>query len=300
MGSIDSSSLTTWKKLVLLIAALLVIVPALVWFVNSPSISTLGDLIRRQPLQCPKPLILVKPAEKNVTTPAKQQQQKLYYEDPCHYYKFLFVLGTGRSGTTTIKAFLNSLPHFRIAGENKDVLGRLLTIFNSLKEIKGWSDGAGAWENRYDLQKMFDNSRKYILDTIAPGPEDKVIGFKEIRENSLDKVRFLKQLFPCSKIILSYRNNTEEQSHSAFYKNHQAATTELEDANNFMFKLHNANPSWMYLLALEDFSIEKFDDLLQWVGEKGCHANYIPQMNANSTYQNDRNWRNATRCDGEH
>jgi len=147
---------------------------------------------------------------------------------------------------------------------------------------------------------MFDNSRKYILDTIAPGPEDKVIGFKEIRENSLDKVRFLKQLFPCSKIILSYRNNTEEQSHSAFYKNHQAATTELEDANNFMFKLHNANPSWMYLLALEDFSIEKFDDLLQWVGEKGCHANYIPQMNANSTYQNDRNWRNATRCDGEH
>lgn len=297
MASIDSS-LTTWKKLVMLIAALLVLVPALVWFGNSHSLSNLGDLIRTQPPKCPKPLILVKPAE-NVTAPAKQQQQKLYYEDPCHYYKFLFVLGTGRSGTTTIKAFLNSLPHFRIAGENKDVLGRLLTIFNSLKEIKGSSDGAGAWENHYDLQKIFDNSRKYILDTIAPGPGHKVIGFKEIRENSLDKVRFLKRLFPCSKIILSYRKNIEEQSHSAFYKNNKAATTKLKDANNFIFKLHNANPSWMYLLALEEFSIEKFDDLLLWVGEKNCHANYIPQMNANGTYQNDRNWRSATRCDGE-
>lgn len=297
MGSIDSSSLTTRKKLVLLIAALLVLVPSLVWFVNSPSInSTLGSLIRPQPPKCPKPLILVKPAE-NVTT--KQQQQKLYYEDPCHYYKFLFVLGTGRSGTTTIKAFLNSLPHFRIAGENKDVLGRLLTIFNSLKEIKGWSDGAGAWENHYDLQKTFDNSRKYILDTIAPGPGHKVIGFKEIRENSLDKVKFLKRLFPCSKLILSYRNNTQEQSHSAFYKNNKGASKELDNANNFMLKLHNANPSWMYLLALEEFSIEKFDDLLQWVGEKNCHANYIPQMNANSSYKNDKNWRNATRCNGE-
>jgi hypothetical protein len=46
----------------------------------------------------------------------------------CALYSWLFILATGRSGSTTILSMLNQVPEISLSGENNDLLGSLISV----------------------------------------------------------------------------------------------------------------------------------------------------------------------------
>jgi len=164
--------------------------------------------------------------------------------NPCDQ-EWLFVLGTGRSGSTTLMDMLNLLPGVSLAGED----GGTILDFQHLREAY---EAAGAFrvehhqrhrhhqhqENGDAARKVFRDAfscmvQDYYAQTMLPFDVDRqqgialglVRGFKEIRYSDVDKMgymktfKFLKDIFPCSKIVINWREDADAQMHSGFYAN---------------------------------------------------------------------------------
>mmetsp|Transcript_8251 Transcript_8251/g.10770 ORF Transcript_8251/g.10770 Transcript_8251/m.10770 type:complete len:149 (-) Transcript_8251:1950-2396(-) len=58
----------------------------------------------------------------------RPQTEDIVWCDLCHDYDWVFILGTGRSGSTTILSMINSIPGFYLAGENGKAIEILYTL----------------------------------------------------------------------------------------------------------------------------------------------------------------------------
>ena len=218
---------------------------------------------------------------------------------PCKN-KFLFVLATGRSGSTTTLAMLNKLPNVRIAGENNDVMYSYNSLVRNLTSYPNFKVGPnvkdGSWWHEDVLESTFACPAQEFLRTINPPSlsnqrrgidEDFIIGFKEIRwfrhmefENDYKKlVETYTKLFPCSRFVISIRSNTQDQAKSAFFGNNAQSEEEtikyLEHLNMLHVQLHKyLGEQRAFLLDINEWSqpggSTKFDELAHWMGFKNC------------------------------
>ena len=219
--------------------------------------------------------------------------------EPCKN-KYLFVLATGRSGSTTIMAMLNLLPGIRIAGENNDVMYDFQTMVNNLTSLSNFKIGSdvknGCWFHERIEKASFACPAQELLRTINPpntelqklGKDDAFItGFKEIRwlrheEFKGDVSKFLDTylpLFPCSRFIFSIRSDVKNQAKSGFYGVESPNSTEaelfLKHLNDIHIKLFNyIGKERAFLLNMNEWTLpgggRHFTELAQWLGFENC------------------------------
>lgn len=157
----------------------------------------------------------------------------------------LFLIGTGRSGTTLIQRVINTFPNTMIWGEHAGFLKQLSELYFFLKDnpslhefsyinpipdekkfdlssynnSKVWQ----AWINWFrpgDLKTVF---RQIVEDFFCPSEFEKlsIWGFKEIRYGPDDRVlSFLSEIYPEANFLFITRDslNAIESQITTFYK----------------------------------------------------------------------------------
>ena len=106
--------------------------------------------------------------------------------------KFILIVSTGRSASTTLQRIINTIPNSNICGENGNLIIGLLTTYVKFKKlfnrsgfidkyIEGETKKKPCWYNSINKDLFISNLRKTIMDIFINEPNVRVIGFKEIR-----------------------------------------------------------------------------------------------------------------------
>jgi hypothetical protein len=168
-------------------------------------------------------------------TQIKQQPKEESREDhyPANDAEFpIFLLGTGRCGSTLLQKILNSVDNVAIYGEHGGFLKQIaaayflnledkmiekyimsqnaagkdpISVFETLKNPQLWS----AWTNWYNRETVGSNFRDFIESFFNPiSLEQKVHwGFKEIRYGLDDRVpEMLADLYPDGRFVFIVRH----------------------------------------------------------------------------------------------
>ena len=168
-------------------------------------------------------------------TRVKQQPKNESLED--HYPQSdanfpIFLLGTGRCGSTLLQKILNSVENTMIYGEHGGFLKQVaaayflnfedkmiekyimsqnvaekdpISVFETLKNPQLWS----AWTNWYNQETVKNNFRDFIESFFNPGSLEQKVhwGFKEIRYGLDDRVpEMLADLYPDGRFIFIVRH----------------------------------------------------------------------------------------------
>eukprot|EP00581_Thalassiosira_minuscula_P002616 CAMPEP_0183743946 /NCGR_PEP_ID=MMETSP0737-20130205/65479_1 /TAXON_ID=385413 /ORGANISM="Thalassiosira miniscula, Strain CCMP1093" /LENGTH=460 /DNA_ID=CAMNT_0025979579 /DNA_START=186 /DNA_END=1568 /DNA_ORIENTATION=- len=157
---------------------------------------------------------------------------------PCKR-RFLIIIATGRSGSTTLTHMLGSLPGVRMAGENDNALRRIFMVSNSRQKTTGfwfkkgakgsiYSKQNGPWQhNPVPFQGLACAEQHFIEAIIPPAlaadgdyrysqPADgHILGFKTIRflyelggpnaipeEDFNTYLKWFVNAFPCARIVI--------------------------------------------------------------------------------------------------
>ena len=143
--------------------------------------------------------------------------------------KPIFLLGTGRCGSTLVQRILNSSPEVLILGEHNGFLISLAEAYFSLTStpnVRKWIFNPGfdtnemiaaardpkffsAWLNSFTIKRVQHNFRRLIAGVLAEEIDlDQVRwGFKEIRYGENDRVLpMLLELYPEASYIFIFRN----------------------------------------------------------------------------------------------
>lgn len=204
---------------------------------------------------------------------------------PAHHgaadrYRYLFVVTYGRSGSTLLTGLLNTIPGYRIAGENGNVLYRLYQADAALRDAHTrhrdhaarpadpWY-GAGDWR--------VDDFRRDLVDTfvtsvLRPRSGDRVLGFKEIRYTvqhmpDLDAfLGFVREGFRGARFVVNHRRPEDV-----------AASGWWADVPDALARIRAADARLRALPAderLHHFDFDAIDDglanvraLFTWLGE---------------------------------
>jgi len=154
---------------------------------------------------------------------------------PCDR-KFLIVIATGRSGSTTLTDMLDLLPGVRMAGENNGHLTYGFHAMNNLEETEAFHLDSrkkieGAWRHypipeqstACPIQKMFESLNPPSEQAMRRfharfDDSDDIIGFKTVRFHSEEfgrshekSVDFLMKTFPCARFIINIRGDVKAQ-----------------------------------------------------------------------------------------
>jgi hypothetical protein len=98
-------------------------------------------------------------------------------------------------------------------------------------------------------------------------------GFKEIRydNNRVNLLKYFKQLFPQTKVIIQLRENIQAQSKSSWHRNDKNAIVYLTKMNRELIKFYRQNSSFCYLTSFERmFDKKNLKNIFQFI-ECGEH-----------------------------
>jgi hypothetical protein len=195
----------------------------------------------------------------------------------------MFIISTGRSGSTTLLKALRLVDTIRLIGET-NILSELEILYNGAAAIQMHRglpvDETGILLRLQHLYNILHDGENSKYDET----EGVLLGSKEVHLSS-DVLPFLRKLFPCSRFIFNYRRNVEKQSQSAFHKQTGSTVEQLRDNTAALLRAHDRLPVVSTTLALEDFSRRSFDALLQWMGLCDCRFSDIGHYNYNGTYR---------------
>eukprot|EP00924_Labyrinthula_sp_SR-Ha-C_P015000 snap_masked-scaffold_9-processed-gene-4.38-mRNA-1 protein AED:1.00 eAED:1.00 QI:0/0/0/0/1/1/2/0/284 len=208
---------------------------------------------------------------------------------------WVFILATGRSGSTTILNMLNLLPGVYLSGET----GRSIEMFRNLPYFShnSFSQHLQGYHlllhGPYKHGEINENNLKCIIQefffetrgTYTLMKKDPIIfsGFKEISLKGPQSFNFIQSVFPCARFVINYRKNVTQQHESYFQKNKdlKCLIEETEELLHYWKNKENA-----VLLPLEDFSISSFNLIAYWLGYNNCTYPRVLHANQNG-YEDD-------------
>jgi hypothetical protein len=130
-----------------------------------------------------------------------------------------------------------------------------------------------------EIQQMFITINDKAI------PVDDIIGFKEIRHHTPKAIEYIKQIFPCSRLIFNYRRNVTDQLEAysrigSFRRRFNGSTEKMmeEIQRNIRINL-SLYPQTTTSIILEDFSPNNFTKLVQWLGYDDCVFTSIAHSN---------------------
>jgi len=221
---------------------------------------------------------------------------------PCDR-KFLIIIATGRSGSTTLTNMIDLLPGVRMAGENNGHLAFGYHEMENLEETEDFKlhsrkEIVGAWRHHpiaeqstsCPIQHMFEimNPPSEHVLNLRTGFDDSnaIIGFKTIRFHDETQfgttyeqsVEFLMKTFPCARFIINIRGDVEAQKSSWF----KAFGTEMDGniIRGVNRRLENIaaylGQERARLVDMSEWSQKNgsglyvLNEMIEWLGFKGC------------------------------
>jgi len=205
----------------------------------------------------------------------------------CDTSKWIFIWGTGRSGSTTVLSMLNHLPGVYLSGENYALADKLNSVLidtaklESPTDVPGYSTQDSAWYNKPNMQMLNESVRLWVCalrgDVSDVQPAENVYrGFKEITHHSTSQIAVIRDAFPGAYHIINYRRNVSAQQHDFL--------EEVPDPE-FKSQLQSMrdslkNESKVYELPLEDFSAQRFNEIIEWLGlTTSCRFDWVVHQN---------------------
>mmetsp|Transcript_39041 Transcript_39041/g.71088 ORF Transcript_39041/g.71088 Transcript_39041/m.71088 type:complete len:309 (-) Transcript_39041:55-981(-) len=193
--------------------------------------------------------------------------------------RWVFIVGTPESGARGVLNMLGAAsPFIHIAGENGGVVSYLRMMragFSSAHQhpnvpLNSWQHSDPAKPRR-----ILCSMQRFVQNTLVGDyPADtKILGFKEVRHSADDLDMFL-HIWPCAQFIVTTRANitAQEDAIKARSEAHGMTPSSLDLRNQSRdLRLWAAtHHSQTFHLPLEHFSVDKFNELLQWLGVSGC------------------------------
>lgn len=194
-------------------------------------------------------------------------------------YRYVFVVTYGRSGSTLLQGLLNSLPGYRIRGENYNVLYRLYQADAALTKAydeyhrTGWERPTSAWYGIGETRPAAfraDLVESFVRNVLRPRAGDRVLGFKEIRytpvhQDDLAKfLTFLRKAFPGCKIVFNHRDPAAVAA-SAWWVNVDDALAKIQAADERFYTFADAHHFHYRYDDLDD-SLSNVRDLMAFLG----------------------------------
>mmetsp|Transcript_93 Transcript_93/g.125 ORF Transcript_93/g.125 Transcript_93/m.125 type:complete len:345 (+) Transcript_93:110-1144(+) len=237
---------------------------------------------------------------------------------PCNQ-RFLFIVSTGRSGSTTLLTLLNQLPNVRLSGENNGQLHVLANIESNIKSKlqENHDINQGPFLHNSIPSQAMACPMQEVMYTINPPPhlvqesvnvtdrpsileydKNKIFGCKTIRlqrdnfgKKPQSVATFFKRNFPCSKFVINYSSNVAKQAQSQQQYLKKVNELDLDSIKETIkkeiqflrdFKSHFNNQ----VVRIIDFNkwsknITKLNFLVEWMGFKNCQLDRIPHENHN-------------------
>jgi hypothetical protein len=226
---------------------------------------------------------------------------------PCQT-RFLILLTTGRSASTTVAKMLNALPNIRIGGENNDLLQRMqTTILDDTLEHSSFQQWGSNTDSAWHHNPVYEGSHACVtqkmIQVINPPREQRdvrkehevILGFKTIRfhraVNLTKAVEFVKESLPCARILVNIRSNTTAQALSqmtAFQKKNIRPETldrENERLIHVAEKLFGKDQAMVLDSSRWTKNITHLNQAVEWLGfHKSCYFQDLLQFNTQNSF----------------
>ena len=179
---------------------------------------------------------------------------------------FVFILGTGRSGSTSLLWFLNALPGMHIVGENLGIGNLLVQLSDALVQTEHKGGLYTAWTNSFDAASLQCDLAKLLLRLINPAPSARLVGFKTIRV--FEAAPRLASLFPCARFIINVRGSVSTQARSSFYRlnSRRAERDQLQNHSATLLEFARQHPTISHVIRTEELTRRGLTKLLRWLG----------------------------------
>jgi hypothetical protein len=228
---------------------------------------------------------------------------------PCRR-RFLIVIATPRSASTTLTWMLNELPGVRMAGENNNMLKSILETKNNIYNHSYFHKGNGvrtAWGHNPIPQQSFSCAAQAMMEAINPPKlkdlkfiENKqeelseIVGFKTIRfergpqGHYTQMVEFVKENFPCSRILININSNVSRQAlsfrNARFYDVSENSLRRRNRALAHIHELFGDHQSYLIDSAKWTQNVDVLNDAVEWLGfHKSCRFRELLQFNTEGT-----------------
>jgi hypothetical protein len=230
---------------------------------------------------------------------------------PCRR-RWLIIVATGRSASTTLLYMLGSLPGVRMAGENRGQLRVMKTALDNIRLSENFRNSTNQrtpWGHYEVPDGAYACVVQTMMETINPSwnakdvnndDSETIIGFKTIRflENIPDEqvpelAEYLKESFPCARFVINIRSNTEDQVKSwekAFPTvTDRLSEQDLDDLNRRMRNLAELlGPETAHLLDSKEW-LKNLDSLntmvTSWLGfADSCAFTELLEFNTQGDY----------------
>jgi len=226
--------------------------------------------------------------------------------DLCHpcRRRFLILIATGRSASTTLTYMLDALPGIRMSGENNDELKAIRSMIDNIGSSINFQRNAGqktAWGHNRIPEGAFSCAAQHMIETINPpltdtngtileNDSETIVGFKTIRfligvkeEDTRDLVRWVQKTFPCARILVNIRSAAQEQAASVdkAFGYHEDIES-LKETNVRMRKVAELFGDQAYLLDSSDWlkEIQHLNQAIKWLGfHESCFFKELLEFN---------------------
>ena len=212
-------------------------------------------------------------------------------------YKFILIVCTPRSASTTLQRIINTIPNSNITGENYGAIKSILECYKNIKktlEITPKNDN-GEFISSYTLEKknmkpcfynIFNfNSiktqiKQLIIDIMNNNENNKILGFKEIRwYNCIQLLDEFLELFPNTKIICHIQEDVEKQSKSTFFKLNESIYNYLETYTKQIIEYSNNNKNCVLSTREKMFDFENIKNISLFLDEPINEDEYLTIIN---------------------
>ena len=233
---------------------------------------------------------------------------------PCQR-RYLVVIASGRSASTSLTWMLDQLPGVRMSGENYDVLRHMhIAIKETYIKIGKNPIRPGAMGRNPIFNGSHACATQQLIEAITPPmisnnfdiekESEMIIGFKTLKlgnttEELEDRIQFLKESLPCSKIVVNIRSDTFAQAKSqkqAFLEDgqtHKMTKRKIEKDilhQNFLLKeIVNIfdNPNQAILLDSSQWTknITILNEVVTWLGfHPSCQFKELLEYNTKNLW----------------
>lgn len=235
---------------------------------------------------------------------------------------FVFIIASGRSGSTSLLNMVNELPGYSISGEHAGQFWSWHELYHRFLHTQGrepyFDHQTGeprfmvmtrqSWEHQavHDVEffeMMQDWYYKHTGMRNATGYYNgkasgwvgagiqRVKGCKEIRYNDPHILDFISHVFPCAKFIFNSRRALfGEQMKSAFYKKKNSTEDQVRMQAKFLMEYHESD--WMkgrsMIMHMEDFqNLTIWNQMADFLERPYCRFNDVYHDNADSGYSHE-------------
>jgi len=153
--------------------------------------------------------------------------------------KFVFVITYGRSGSTLLNGILNSIPGYRILGENNNMFPMIKKTYMMACEALGANvqmetefgllGSRNSWYNPQTLSGIKQVFRDFMGGFLDPDDKYSTVGFKEIRYQNMQDLEgfliWLNLLTDCKFIFLT--RSLEDTCKSMWHANNPKCKQQL-------------------------------------------------------------------------